>query len=188
MPRCPARYAHAMIRRYDCATLCLSVAIAATLNGCATSKPVLIWDAPSYQTWATTTPANGQPFVPPPDMPEEFVYSAYGQGHLLAMEIYEHRLKPSDPSSLIDVIDSLSSGKLLEDPIIREAIEQYARTGVFITRWADDPVAARAHLALDERASRGEGVWTHQKPAENTAESFTSFRLRKKSMPVHAPN
>ncbi|MFN7314679.1 MAG: hypothetical protein ACK5Q4_11665 [Phycisphaerae bacterium] len=177
-----------MIMRHDRAIFMLSAVIAGTLSSCASSKRVLIWDTPSYRSWAVGTSSDERTFVPPRGMPEDFARSGYRQAHMLAMEIYSHRLQPSDPSSLIDVIDSLSSGKLMEDPIIREAIEQYARTGVFITRWADDPIAARAHLALDERASRGEGVWTHQKSAENTAETVTSFRLRQKSMPVYVPN
>lgn len=165
----------------------LSAVIAGTLSSCASTKRVLIWDAPSYRAWAIETSSDERTFAPPRGMPEDFALSGYRQAHMLAMEIYSHRLPPRDPSSLIDVIDSLSSGKLMDDPIISEAVEQYARTGVFVTRWADDPAAARAHLALDERASRGEGVWTHQKPAENTMETVTSFRLRQKSMPVYAP-
>ena len=167
--------------------LAISIVLLGALGGCANRRPQLIWDVPAYRHWASTASDSFvEDFVPPPGMSEAVARSAFRQGREVAMIVYKHRLSSSASEGLLGIIDSQTDGRLLEDPVVRQAVERYAREGVFVTKWSDDPTAAAAHRALDLEARKPGSPWTHSQPAASTSEAVTSYRLRRTTMPVYS--
>lgn len=178
--------------------LSLCVALVVVLGGCRAAQPKLIWDVPGYREFADArcyellcreVGRKCEMVVGPwPDVSKDVRLSAFQQANVLFDEVYkdeiEKRQLDQPKDNLINLLDLYSARELIREPNIFPYYQRYVETGVLYTHRKKYPKACERHVQLDALADTPGSEWTHERPAVVTDEGVTSFRLRKKNMPV----